>query len=235
MIKFSLENVSLKFGDVSVLQDITLELEAGVITSLLGISGSGKSTIMKMLTKQIMPTSGTCNWYFDTKEENTSVVYQNPTVLPWKTVRDNLAISSLPSDISQIPKISEEIGLQNALDQYPSELSGGMMQRLEFGRVLMRKPNNIFFDEPFNSLDVHYKRSVHSILAKIKEVLKPTVLLITHDIDEAWLLSDRIFILSGKPANKIYCFTKNKNDEVRQISQIKKILESEFSKFGNGV
>ena len=229
MRKFELKNISLRYQDQNVLENINMCLERGKVTSLIGISGSGKSTILKILIKLIEPTEGSCVWNFDEEADITSTVFQNNTLLPWKTVKENLSIAGDNGcNESEIIRISKKVGLFNSLNKYPNELSGGMLQRLELGRVLIRKPHNIFFDEPFNSLDVQHRKNVHKIIEEIKDLLKPTMLLITHDIDEAWKLADNILVLSGNPTNSVHEFIDVKNNYCEKRC-IEMILEKEFN------
>lgn len=197
----SLNNIQKSFGSLEVLRDIQLDLYEGELVTILGPSGCGKSTIFDIISGILKEDAGRI-------EINASLGYmqQKDLLLPWKTIQDNIA---LPLVIQKAPK--EEIdkkvkeymsiaGLEGFEKQYPNQLSGGMRQRASFLRTLMASEDIMLLDEAFASLDSMTKSKMHEWLLTILSDLRSTILLITHDIDEAILLSDRIYLLSKKPA-----------------------------------
>lgn len=197
----TLENIEKSFGDIKVLEDITIEIRKGEFVSLLGPSGCGKSTIFNILSELIPQDKGKIY-------VNGSIGYmqQKDLLLPWKTIMDNVA---LPLTLKSIDKKTREdkvkrylpiVGLEGYENNYPFQLSGGMKQRASFLRTLMASEDIMLLDEAFASLDSITKSKMQRWLLDMKNKLNNTILLITHDIDEALLLSDRIYVLSAKPA-----------------------------------
>lgn len=197
----NLDSIGKSFDDIKVLENISISIEKGELVSLLGPSGCGKSTIFNIISGLTPQDRG--KLYI-----NGTIGYmqQKDLLLPWKNIMDNVA---LPLTIKGINKKSREdkvkkylpiVGLEGYEKSYPSQLSGGMKQRASFLRTLMASEDIMLLDEPFASLDSITKSKMQLWLLKMKSKLNNTILLITHDIDEALLLSDRIYILSSKPA-----------------------------------
>lgn len=197
----SLENIKKNFGRLEVLKDISIDIYERELVTILGPSGCGKSTIFNIISGGLKEDSGRV-------EINGSLGYmqQKDLLLPWKTIRQNIA---LPLEIQKVPKdiINKKIeeympivGLEGYGDKHPYQLSGGMRQRASFLRTLMAAEDIMLLDEAFASLDSITKSNMHEWLLDIVETIGNTILLITHDIDEALLLSDRIYVLSKKPA-----------------------------------
>lgn len=226
-ILLSLKNISKSFGSLEVLENISLNLYKGELVTILGPSGCGKSTIFNIISGLSKEDKGQI-------EINGSLGYmqQKDLLLPWKTIKENIA---LPLQIQKIPKekINKKIdeflpiaGLNGFEDNYPYQLSGGMRQRVSFLRTLMASEDIMLLDEAFASLDSMTKSNMHEWLVQIVSDLESTILLITHDIDEAILLSDRIYLLSKKPATvkKEFVLHFNQEDKLnRRFS--KKTLE----------
>lgn len=183
-----------------MLKNISINIEKGKFVSLIGPSGCGKSTIFNIISRLIPQDSGEIY-------VNGTIGYmqQKDLLLPWKTIMDNVA---LPLTIKGVDKKTREnkvkkylpiIGLEGYEKNYPSQLSGGMKQRASFLRTLMASEDIMLLDEAFASLDSITKSKMQIWLLDMKSRLNNTILLITHDIDEALLLSDRIYVLSSKP------------------------------------
>ena len=197
----SLKDIKKDFGSLEVLKNINLDLYEGEIVSILGPSGCGKSTLFDIISGILKEDAGEIQI-----KGSLGYMQQKDLLLPWKTIRDNIA---LPLEIQKVPKdeINQKIkeyiplaGLEGFEDSYPSQLSGGMRQRVSFLRTLMASEDIMLLDEAFASLDSMTKSAMHEWLLDIVQELDNTILLITHDIDEALLLSDRIYLLSKKPA-----------------------------------
>lgn len=196
----TLENIEKNFNNIKVLKNISINIEKGEFVSLIGPSGCGKSTIFNIISRLIPQDSGEIY-------VNGTIGYmqQKDLLLPWKTIMDNVA---LPLTIKGVNKKTREnkvkkylpiIGLEGYEKNYPSQLSGGMKQRASFLRTLMASEDIMLLDEAFASLDSITKSKMQIWLLDMKSRLNNTILLITHDIDEALLLSDRIYVLSSKP------------------------------------
>ena len=202
------KGVSKSFDGEEIIRNITLELKEGEIVSLLGVSGGGKTTLFNMIAGLSMPDEGcVCLAGEDItgKPGNISYMLQKDLLLPYRTILDNVA---LPLTIGGMKKAEarkkaseyfEEFGLGGAENKYPSEISGGMKQRAALLRTYLFSEKVALLDEPFSALDMLTKASVHEWYLDVMEKIKLSTLFITHDIDEAILLSDRIYLLTGKP------------------------------------
>lgn len=207
-----IEHVGKSFADgqgLHVLDDISLELCEGEFVSIIGPSGCGKSTLLKMVAG-LLPVS-TGRIIFQGKEviapaPERGVVFQEARLFPWLTVKENISFG-LPEDIDAIKTnriIAEYIhlvGLDGFADTYPAQLSGGMQQRCSIARTLAGKPRLLLLDEPFGALDAMTRIRMQQEITRIWQAEKMTILLITHDIDEALFLSDRVVVMSDRPAS----------------------------------
>jgi nitrate ABC transporter ATP-binding subunit len=210
-------------GEYLAVQGVFLKVPAGEFVSIMGHSGCGKSTVLNMVAGLSQATRGAV--IVDGKERrepgpDRMVVFQNYSLLPWLTVLDNVlfAIDSARSTFSgrllfsNQPKAKREerarnyldlVGLSHALDKYPTELSGGMRQRVSIARALAMEPQILLLDEPFGALDAITREEMQDELLQIWGRSQTTGLMVTHDIDEAILLSDRIVLMTNGPAATI--------------------------------
>ena len=214
------KNINKNFGELKVLENTSFQVNKGEIVCLLGPSGSGKSTLFKLAAGLIEQDSGQINIKNNLRK---SYIFQSPRLLPWKTVEENLTFVQENYLIKKrAKKIREKLLKLNGLDDfkknYPDQLSGGMKQRLEIIRGLSIWPDLLLMDEPFKSIDTQLKFNLRKMLLRFYEQMNLTALLITHDPEEAVLLADKIFILSGKPASIKKEFEINKPQENRKIS-----------------
>ena len=208
MEKLTTENITVSYEGSITIEDISVKLNKGEIVSILGVSGVGKTTLFNVVSGLIKPDSGAV--LLDGKDitnttGNTSYMLQKDLLLPYKTIIDNV---SLPLVIRGEKKAKareyafkyfDEFGLEGTENQYPNQLSGGMRQRAALLRTYLFSDQVALLDEPFSALDSITKSSMHRWFLKVMEQIKLSSFLITHDIDEAILLSDRIYIMSGKP------------------------------------
>lgn len=202
------ENITKKYEGEDVISDINLFLHEGEIVSLLGVSGGGKTTLFNVLSGLSSPENGRV---FLKNEDITgnpgkiSYMLQKDLLLPYYTTLHNVALPLIIKGMKKkeaYKKASELFpffGLENTEKKFPHQLSGGMKQRAAFLRTYLSSEGVALLDEPFSALDTITKTAVHEWYLKIMEEIKLSTLFITHDIDEAILLSDRIYILSGKP------------------------------------
>ncbi|MBR3948965.1 MAG: ABC transporter ATP-binding protein [Clostridia bacterium] len=202
------ENITKKYEGEDVISDINLFLHEGEIVSLLGVSGGGKTTLFNVLSGLSSPENGRV---FLKNEDITgnpgkiSYMLQKDLLLPYYTTLHNVALPLIIKGMKKkeaYKKASELFpffGLENTEKKFPHQLSGGMRQRAAFLRTYLSSEGVALLDEPFSALDTITKTAVHEWYLKIMEEIKLSTLFITHDIDEAILLSDRIYILSGKP------------------------------------
>ena len=195
--KLILSNVSKSYNNTLVLEDINIKVNEGELVTILGPSGSGKSTIFNIITNLTQKDNG--NVYIDGK---ISYMQQKDLLLPYKTIIDNV---SLPLILNKENKKNaqeivrpyfKEFGLEGYEDKYPSELSGGMKQRANFLRTFINSNDLMLLDEPFGALDSITKTNMQKWLLNVREKFNSTIILITHDIEEAITLSDRIYLIS---------------------------------------
>ena len=209
-MKLEVKKLNFSYGDQSVIKDLSFEIKDGEFVSILGPSGCGKSTLLNVLAGILKPERGQV--LIDGKEmsgisSQFAYMPQNDLLFPWKTILDNVC---LYGEIHHRKKeVREEaraqmirFGLQGCEDKYPSELSGGMRQRAAFLRTALCDAGIYLLDEPFGALDVITRSDMQDWLAQLCNNLKKTILLVTHDTDEAIYLSDRILIL-GAPGEGI--------------------------------
>lgn len=209
MSVLEVKEVTKSFEDENIIKDVSLSLDEGEIVALLGVSGSGKTTLFNIIAGLNRPDSGEVLLNGESivaSPGKVSYMLQKDLLLPYKNIIDNVA---LPLVIKGIPKkeareraneLFEQFGLEGVQKKYPYQLSGGMKQRAALLRTYLFSEKVALLDEPFSALDMLTKTSVHEWYLDIMEKIKLSTLFITHDIDEAILLSDRIYLLTGKPA-----------------------------------
>ena len=211
---FEIENVSKTFvsndsdEEVLALKDINLTIETGKFISLVGPSGCGKTTLLRIIEGFVKPTEGTVK---DDGEIVTGpsnqrgFIFQNYSLFPWLNVIDNvifgLNIDGKPEKESKerAMKYLEDVGLKDFAERYPHELSGGMKQRVAIIRSLINDSKSLLMDESFSALDVQARHKLQKQVHKICKEQHKTILFVTHDIDEAVFLSDKIILLSRRP------------------------------------
>jgi len=207
----TVEGLSLLFSGrekVLALQDISFEIMPEEFVCLLGPSGCGKSSVMNVIAGFIKPTSGSAT--LDGVEisgpgPDRAIVFQNYGLFPWKTVRENIRfglrmLGKPKEDIdATYNRYLDMVGLRGFENKYPFELSGGMQQRVGIARVLAIDPMVLLMDEPFGALDAQTRMVMQEALLDIWEQNKKTILFVTHDIDEAIILSDRILVMTARP------------------------------------
>lgn len=198
-------------------------MHKGEFVSLIGASGSGKSTLMKIIAGLLTPEDGILRLDGSTGSPLGRVGYmpQNDLLLPWRTVMENVM---LPVELSQKDRATEqekarkwlkEFGLEQVMGEYPSRLSGGMKQRVAFLRTIMTGSDLLLLDEPFGALDALRKQEMQIWLLSIWEKLGKTILFITHDIEEAILLSDRVLVLrDGKVEEVVISLPRPRNKKM---------------------
>ena len=198
--RLQLEKVSHSFGQVSVLHDLSLVVNHGEVVVLVGPSGCGKSTILNVLSGHIIPLSGLVR-----REGVIRTIHQQDGLFPWLTVSENIAMGlrSMENTSHSEKEVSELIGLvrlEGFGHHYPHQLSGGMRQRVELARVLAGDSDILLMDEPFSALDYQSRLRMRRELIRLLQLRPRTVVFVTHDIEEAAQLADRVLVLSGRPA-----------------------------------
>lgn len=209
--KLSVENVGMTFKrdgkDMTVLEGIDLEVGDGEFLCLLGPSGCGKTTLLNAMAGFLSPTSGEIRVDGETikgPDPRRIFVFQERGVFPWLTVEGNIGFGlfKLPASEKEkrVAHYVKMVGLQGFEKAYPLELSGGMKQRLEVARALAVNPDMLFLDEPFGALDSITRLVMRGELLRIWEAERKTIIFVTHDIDEAVQLADRVVVMSTRPA-----------------------------------
>ena len=180
-----------RYDDRAVLDGIDLDIAPGEFVALLGKSGSGKSTLLRALAGLDSDVAGSGELVVPA---NVSVVFQDSRLLPWARVLDNVVLG-LPGAFDRGRESLEEVGLAGREKAWPNELSGGEQQRVALARSLVREPELLLADEPFGALDALTRLKMHVLLRKLCAAHQPAVLLVTHDVDEAIVLADRVIVL----------------------------------------
>jgi sulfonate transport system ATP-binding protein len=187
-------NLKRTFTLKGVLNGVDLDIAQGEFVALLGRSGSGKSTLLRALAGIDHEAEGTGEIALPPKS---AVIFQDARLLPWLRVLDNVTLGQPLSTRAGAVQALEEVGLAGREKSWPHELSGGEQQRVALARALVRDPALLLADEPFGALDALTRLQMHDLLRRLSERHRPAVLLVTHDIDEALALADRIVMLDG--------------------------------------
>lgn len=205
--------------DVAALQKTNLLINDHEIISLVGQSGCGKSTLLRIIGGLEKASTGFIklnNKIIKKSSSNIGMVFQDPRLMPWLNVYDNIKLSILNENKKQqkvkISKTLQKVGLENCEKLWPRELSGGMAQRVAIARALVREPKVLLLDEPFSALDSFTKTNLHQHVKELWASLKLTIIMVTHDINEATSMSDRILIIQ-KPEKK-----EDKNTQIIDIN-----------------
>jgi len=222
MAELKVCNVSKSFDGRKIIEDISIELKEGEIVSLLGTSGGGKTTLFNVIAGLYEPDNGRI--FLDEKDitgksGHVSYMLQKDLLLPYKSIEDNVALPLILKGMKkkeareQVSGYFKEFGIEGTQKEYPHQLSGGMRQRAALLRTYMFSSEVALLDEPFSALDTLTKREMHKWYLGVMEKIKLSTLFITHDIDEAILLSDRIYLLTGKPGTITHMIDIKKNRE----------------------
>ena len=186
------EGVTRRFDDRTVLDSVSLSIDRGEVVAMLGRSGAGKSTLLRILGGFDPDAEGTV-----TVPEQRSIVFQSPRLMPWKRVLGNVAFGLDGRDRTERARQAlGEVRLAERERAWPVTLSGGEAQRVALARALVREPQLLLLDEPFGALDALTRAQMHLLLEDLLRVHRPAALLVTHDVDEAIVLSDRVLVLT---------------------------------------
>jgi NitT/TauT family transport system ATP-binding protein len=205
----AIESVGKRFPEgPDVLANVTLTAQPGDLVALIGPSGCGKTTLLRLLAGLTLPSSGaiTLDGIVPAEaRDRLSFIFQEPTLLPWLTTRRNV---ELPLQLGRHPQKNQNgraqellklVGLEQAADQFPRQLSGGMKMRVSLARALLRQPGLLLLDEPFAALDEMTRNRLNEDLLRLREETPFTAFFVTHSVSEAVFLSNRVFVLAANP------------------------------------
>jgi NitT/TauT family transport system ATP-binding protein len=231
------EGITKIYGDRSAVTDITLTVSAGSFTALIGPSGCGKTTLLEIAAGLVPPTTGQVllgERRLTRPGPETAIVFQHHNLFEWMTVRDNVAFGLRAQGVKQSErrlragKLLADVGLIEYANKLPRELSGGMRQRVAIARALVLNPQVLLLDEPFSSLDYQTRRVMQRYLLAMWHHAQATIVLVTHDLDEAIMLADQVVLMSGSPGRIIevipISIDRPRNPEEPQLQEIRSHL-----------
>ncbi len=208
-MELKFDGITKTFGDLEVIKQFAGTMKAGEIVALVGPSGCGKSTLLHMVAGLETPTSGKLTAGGEpilAPSPKRTLVFQEHALYPWMTLMDNVALAlefqkhPRQEGRSEARKWLAKVQLEGFEDYYPHQVSGGMRQRAALARAFIARPEVLLLDEPFGALDALTRMTLQSVLKDLIAEERPTVLLVTHDVDEALYLADRVLVFSHRPA-----------------------------------
>ncbi|MBE6081133.1 ABC transporter ATP-binding protein [Acidilutibacter cellobiosedens] len=232
---YEVSNIHKSYGDLKVLDDVSIKFEKNMTTCILGPSGCGKTTLLNIISGMLPADKGKVIGF---ENENIGFVFQEDRLIPWKSVYDNIDFV-IRGKIDKknrreiINKYLNLVGLEYYKDYYPNSLSGGMKQRISILRAFIYPSEILIMDEPFKSLDINTKEVVTKFFLNLKKSRDKTCIIVTHDIEEAAILGDNITIFTQKPT-KVQRIIKNRlslEDRIKnkeELDKLKKTIEGEF-------
>jgi NitT/TauT family transport system ATP-binding protein len=208
--QIAFSNVTLKLGGKTIVENVSLEVKPGEFLCIIGASGCGKTTALRLAAGLYQPTSGSVT--FDGKpmlmpRRDIAIVFQDygKALLPWRTAAGNVSLALEASHLAaaqraaRIEELLKKVGLPNHAGKYPAEMSGGMQQRLQIARCLAQEPKALLMDEPFGALDAMTRQGLQDEVLSLVRSSEATVVFVTHDLEEAIYLGDRVIGLSPHP------------------------------------
>jgi NitT/TauT family transport system ATP-binding protein len=210
-VALNLNHVRRTFGDLVVIDDLTLDVASGEFLAILGPSGCGKSTLLRVVAGLDLPNGGTLYINPSDAKFHTAFVFQDAHLLPWLTVLENAALPleltgvDRGESLTRTRRVLAEVELSDAESRYPSQLSGGMRMRVSLARALVTEPRLLLLDEPFAALDAQTREFMQRELLRIWGETRKTALFITHDIKEAVYLADRVLVFTRRPGRVKSC------------------------------
>ncbi|MGY2360973.1 ABC transporter ATP-binding protein [Pseudomonas azotoformans] len=217
--RITISGLSIVLGEreqaFEAVKALECSIEPGQFVCILGPSGCGKSTLLGALAGHLVPSQGTLQMDGQAvvgPSQQRGMVFQQHTLFPWRTVRENVAFGLKMRGVGKAERLAAAdeilalVGLEGLAERWPNQLSGGMQQRVEIARVLVNRPSLLLMDEPFGALDALTRMKMQALLLEIWTRIRTTVVFVTHDIDEALFLADRILVMSPRPGRIIEDF-----------------------------
>ena len=236
-VKVKVRNMTKRFGDLLVLNDVSFDVKRGEFLCIVGPTGCGKTTFLNCITKLYEPSAGEIlinNEPVDLKKHNIAYIFQEYSTMPWLTVEQNVAFGLEIKHVDkatikkEVDEVLEIVGLTEYRDYYPVELSTSMVQRVVIARAFATKPELLLMDEPYGQLDVELRFKLEDELIKLWKKTGTTVIFITHNIEEAVYLSENILVLTNKP-------TSIKEKLANPLPRPRNVVDPEFVKVRNEV
>lgn len=238
-INLSIKNKSHGRDTVTVLNNFDLEVIPGEFVAIVGPSGAGKSTMLNMVAGLESSEVGEIRYNDrampDLSKIKIGYIFQEPRLMPWLTVKDNIKLVSPHLNNKEIKVLLEDVGLSEKESFYPRQLSGGMQRRVSIARAFSNSPELLLLDEPFVSLDRPNAQRLRGVLESLLEIKKPTVLFVTHDLSEAIRLADRIVFMSSAPGRVIHDVKVDLPKPRKDRGAIESMWESRFLSENEGV
>ncbi|MCP0887184.1 ABC transporter ATP-binding protein [Ligilactobacillus sp. WILCCON 0076] len=234
----TVEDVTKKYGNKTALGNANLKIEQGEFVALVGMSGSGKTTLLRMIAGLEQPTSGQirqAGQVVDSINTNARVMFQDDRLLPWLSVRENLTFGEhSKKDITEADSLLNLVGLDEYADVYPEKLSGGQKQRVALARALMSHPKLLLLDEPLGALDALTRLNMQDLILQICRKRNFTTLLVTHDINEAVRMANRIIVVKNsmivRQVENPYQGQDSVDAEAKQTGIVNDILHTIYEK-----
>jgi NitT/TauT family transport system ATP-binding protein len=208
-----MNKIEKNFGGITVLKDFSLKVNEKEIICIIGPSGCGKSTLLNIISGSLSATNGK----IINNSKNISYVFQEDRLLPWKSVHENISIVNKGASKKDIDILIQKVGLSGFENYYPNKLSGGMKQRCSIARAFNYEADLLLMDEPFKSLDYNLRFNMIKHLLNLWEMKHNSIVFVTHEIDEALLLGDKILVLSNRPTKVIKEFAVEKEQKDRNL------------------
>lgn len=227
----TLENIYKSYGENKILEDFSISIEKGEIICILGPSGCGKTTILNLISKIVNQDSG----IIINNTNKVGYIFQEDRLLPWKNVYENIKLVSKYKSKDEILNLIKIVGLDGYEKKYPNELSGGMKQRCSIARAFNYDCELLLMDEPFKSLDYNLRFKMIENLINIWENSKPSIIFVTHEIDESLLLGDTIILLSKNPTRIAKIFKIKEDKRNRKLNNLNLVtIRNEIIKYLQG-
>jgi len=228
--KVVVSNLTKRFGDLLVLDEISFQVGEGEFLAIVGPTGCGKTTFLNALSKLVPSTRGDIlinGEEANPKKHNLAFVFQEPSSMPWRTVRENVSYGMevkkvpAPERETRLRQILSLVGLADSANLYPNQISASMEQRLAVARAFATRPDLLLMDEPYGQLDIKLRYYLEDELIRLWQELKSTVIFVTHNIEEAVYVAERILVLTNKP-------TKIKAEVPVKLKRPRNYLDPEF-------